>query len=109
MDSNYPALEDLNVIGEIGHALATINAPMLPSSQSPADSSSAALQTLRPTWTWPGAPATTGPMMGALGSPQPVLPSEEGFGWANWAQANPNRNCMVDAVEWTNINGSRVR
>ena len=34
---------------------------------------------------------------------------EEGFGRSTWAQVNPNRSRMMDAVEWTAIDGSRVR
>ena len=34
---------------------------------------------------------------------------EEGFGRSTWAQFDPNRKRMMDAVEWTAIDGSRVR
>ena len=34
---------------------------------------------------------------------------EEGFGRSTWAQADPNRSRMMNAVEWTAIDGSRVR
>ena len=34
---------------------------------------------------------------------------EEGFGRSTRAQADPNRRQMIDAVEWTAIDGSRVR
>ena len=34
---------------------------------------------------------------------------EEGFGRSAWAEADPNRSRMMDAVEWTAIDGSRVR
>ena len=34
---------------------------------------------------------------------------EEGFRRRTWAQADPNRSRMMDAVEWTAVDGSRVR
>ena len=37
------------------------------------------------------------------------LRMEEGFGRSIWAQADPNRSRMMDGVEWTPIDGSRVR
>ena len=33
---------------------------------------------------------------------------EEGFGRSTWAQVDPNRSQMMNAVEWTAIDGSRV-
>ena len=34
---------------------------------------------------------------------------EEGFGRSTWAQSDANQSRMMDAVEWTAIDGSRVR
>ena len=34
---------------------------------------------------------------------------QEGFSRSTWAQADPNRSRLMDAVQWTAIDGSRVR
>ena len=113
-DSNQPTLEDLNVISEVGRT--PLRARIHPMGGHPSDSSShqhMPSPMLRLTYSNPqAAGALVGPTYRPLTTQQHPANEprmEEGFGRSTWAQADPNRSRMMDAVEWTAIDGSRVR
>ena len=113
-DSNQPKLEDLSVIGEIGPTpLRTHVHPMGGHlSDSSCDEHMPSLR-LRVNYSNPQAASVwVGPTYRPLTTQQHranELRMEEGFSRATSAQADPNRSRMMDAVEWTAIDGSRVR
>ena len=113
-DSNQPTLEDLNVIGEMGpRPLRTRVHPMggHPSDLSSDEHMPSPMLSL--TYSNPqAAGALVAPTYKSLNTQQyPVneLRMHEGFGRSIWVQADRNRSRMMDAVEWTAIDGSRVR
>ena len=113
-DSNEPTLEDLNVIGETGPT--PLRTSVLPMGGRQSDSyfdEHMPSPMLRLTYSNPqAAGALVGPTYRPLSTQQyPVNEPqmEEGFGRSAWAQADPNRSRMMDTVEWTAIDGTRVR
>ena len=113
-DANQPTLEDLNVIGEMGPT--PLRTRIHPVGGHPSDSSSdehMPSPMLRLTYSDPqAASALVGPTYKPLTTQQHPANEprmQEGFGSSFWAQADPNRSRMMDAVEWTAIGGSRVR
>ena len=112
-DSNQPTLEDLNVIGEMGPT--PLRTRVRPMGGHPSGSSSdehMPSPMLRLTYSNPqAASALVGPTYRPLimqQYPANELRMEESFGRSAWAQADPNRGRMIDAVKWTAIDGSRV-
>ena len=113
-DSNQHTLDDLNVIGKTGPT--PLRTRVHPMGGHPSDSSSdehMPRPMLRLTYgNSQAAGALVGPTYRPLTTPQHLANEpqmEEGFGRSTWAQADPNRNRMMDAVELTAIDGSRVR
>ena len=113
-DCNEPTVEYLNVIGNMGPT--PLRTRVHPMGGHPSDSSCdehMPRPMLRLTYSNPqGAGALVGPLYRPMTTQQypakePLM--EEGFGRSSWAQGDPNRNRMMDAVEWTAIDGSRVR
>ena len=113
-DSNQPTLEDLNVIGEMGPTPLRTRGHFM--GGHPSDSSSEEHMPsimLRFTYKNPqAASALVGPTYRPLTTQQHLAREprmEEGFGRSTWAQADPDRRRMMDAVELMAIHGSRVR
>ena len=112
-DSNQATLEDLNVIGETGPT--PLRTRVLPIGGHPSDSSSdehMPSQMLRSTYSnQPAGGAFVGPTYRPLSTqqyPAKELRMEEGVSRSTWHQTYPNESQMMDAVEWTAIDGSRV-
>ena len=102
--SNQPTLEDLKVIGEMG--LTPLRTRVHPMAGHLSDSSSdehMPSPMLRLTYSNPqAAGALEGPTYRPLTTQQYLaneLRMEEGFGRSSWAQADPNRSRIMDAVE----------
>ena len=113
-DSNQPTLGDLNVISWMGPT--PLRTRVHPTGGHPSDSSSDEHMPslmLRLTYRDPqAAGALVGPTYRPLTTQQHPANEPwmgEGFRRSTWAQADPNRSQMMDAVEWTTIDGSRVR
>ena len=112
-DSNQRTLEDLNVIGEMGPT--PLRTRVHPMGGHPLESSSddnMPSSMLRLTYRNPHAAGAlvgrTYRILTTQQHPANKLPMEEGFGRSTWAQADPNQGQMMDAVEWTAIDGSQV-
>ena len=110
-DPDQPTLEELNVTGEMGPT--PLRTRVVPMGGHPSDSSSnehMPSPMLRLTYSNPQtAGALVGPMYRPLTTQQ--YPANEprmanGFGRATWTQEDPNRSRMMDALEWTAIDGS---
>ena len=113
-DSNQPTLEGLDVTGEMGPT--PLRRHIHPMGGHPSDSSSdehMPSPMLRLTNSNPqGAGGLIGPMYRPLTTqqyPANERRMEEAFGRSTWAQADPNRRRMIDAIQWTATDGSRVR
>ena len=113
-DSNQPTLEDLNIIGEMGPT--PLRTRVHPLGRHPSDISSDEHMPslmLRSTCSHlQAAGAFVGPTYRPLTTQQYLANEqriEEGFSRSTWAQADPNRSRMMDAVKWTAMDGSQMR
>ena len=113
-DSNQPTLEDLNVVGEMG--LTPLRTCAHPMGGHPSDTSSdehMPSPMLRLTYSNPqAAGALLAPACRPLTTqPYPATEPrmEAGFGRSTWAKTDPDQSQMMDAVEWTAIDGSQQR